>query len=219
MTDEIVEDATRAAKRHGKAIERADIAVGHAAAEHKEHGVVRALGALSEVADQPPLIALSLATAATGLARGDRRLARTGLRMLAAHAVATGVKALVKSRIDRSRPGMFMHHHAHRITGGDTNEGPMNSFPSGHTAGALAVSRAVAREYPRAAWPGYAATAAVGIIQPLRGTHFPIDVAAGVVVGLASEWVVARILPDADDATPRHAPPPIRIVEAPEPAA
>lgn len=187
-TKKAADETRRAATR----IERADIAIGHAAARHKDHPAVKAAGTLSEIADQPPMIALSLATLGAGLVRDDKRLARTGARMLASHLVATAIKTLIKQRVDRARPGLFSTHHAHRITPGDHDDGPMNSFPSGHTAGAVAVTRAIAREYPAASTPATLGAAAVAAVQPVRGTHFPIDIAAGAILGLASEWLVAR---------------------------
>lgn len=184
--------AARETKRAATRIERADIAIGHAAARYKDHPLVKAIGTASEIADQPPMIALSVATLGAGLVRDDRRLTRTGARMLASHLVATAVKTLVKQRVDRARPGLFTTHHAHRITPGDTDDGPMNSFPSGHTAGVVAVTRAIAREYPGASTPAALGAAVVATIQPARGTHFPIDIVAGAILGLASEWLVAR---------------------------
>ena len=44
-------------------------------------------------------------------------------------------------------------------------DGPHSSFPSGHTADAVAAARAIARVYPQARGPAYAAAAAVGAIQ------------------------------------------------------
>jgi membrane-associated phospholipid phosphatase len=186
------EKAARDTRRAATRVEKADIAIGHAAARHQDHPAVKALGAVSEIADQPPLIALSVATLAVGLVRDDARLARTGARMLASHLVATAIKTLIKQRVDRARPGVFTTHHQHRITPGYTDDGPMNSFPSGHTAGAVAVTRAIAREYPATNTSAALGAAAIAAIQPVRGTHFPIDIAAGAIVGLASEWIVAR---------------------------
>jgi len=111
------EQAARHTKRAASRIEKADITIGHAAARYKDHPVMQAVGTASEIADQPPLIALSIATLGAGLLRDDRRLARTGARMLASHLVATLAKTLIKQRVDRARPGLFTTHHAHRITG------------------------------------------------------------------------------------------------------
>lgn len=192
MTRKKKSKAARDPRRAATAIEKADIAIGHAAARYQDNPVVKAVGTASEIADQPPLIALSVATLGAGLVRDDPRLARTGARMLASHLVATAIKTLIKQRIDRARPGLFTTHHQHRITPGDQDDGPMNSFPSGHTAGAVAVTRSIAREYPATAMPGFAASAAIGALRPVCGAHFPLDVVAGAAIGLASEWIVAR---------------------------
>ena len=34
--------------------------------------------------------------------------------------------------------------------------------------------------------------ASIAGVQPVRGTHFPLDIVAGALVGLAAEWLVAR---------------------------
>lgn len=186
----------RKAKQQAKRLVDADIDAGRGVAgELHDHPVVKFAGMLSEVADQPPMVAINLTTIAVGLWRSDARLTRMGVRMLAAHGLATLAKAVIKANVDRARPKLFSDREDHRPKPGDTDEGPQNSFPSGHTAGALAVARAVAREYPDAAGPAYAGAAAVAAIQIPRGTHFPIDVAVGAVIGLVAEAVVARVLP------------------------
>ncbi len=189
----------RKAKQQAKRLVDADIDAGRGVAgELHDHPVVKFAGMLSEVADQPPMVAINLTTIAVGLWRSDARLTRTGVRMLAAHGLATLAKAVIKANVDRARPKLFSDREDHRPKPGDTDEGPQNSFPSGHTAGAVAVARAVAREYPDAAGPAYAGAAAVAAIQVPRGTHFPIDVAVGAVIGLIAEAVVTRVLPEAD---------------------
>lgn len=181
------------AKRHAKRLIDADIEAGQAVARDlSDHPVVKVAGWLSEVADQPPTVAINLSVIAAGLVSGDGRLTRTGVRMLAAHGLATAAKAVLKHNIDRARPFLFADRDEHRPKPGERDEGPQNSFPSGHTAGAVAVARAVAREYPRAAGPAYAGAAMVAAVQVPRGTHFPIDVAVGAVIGWAAEALVAR---------------------------
>ncbi|KQN91803.1 hypothetical protein ASE90_03235 [Sphingomonas sp. Leaf67] len=188
----------RKAKQQAKRLVDADIDAGRGVAgELHDHPMVKFAGMLSEVADQPPMVAINLTTIAVGLWRSDARLTRTGVRMLAAHGLATLAKAVIKANVDRARPKLFSDREDHRPKPGDTDEGPQNSFPSGHTAGAVAVARAVAREYPDAAGPAYAGAAAVAAIQVPRGTHFPIDVAVGAVIGLIAEAVVTQVLPEA----------------------
>lgn len=186
------------AKRMGQDLVDADIDAGHRLVrELADHPVVLVAGKLSEVADQPPMVAINVATIAVGLIAKDAKLARTGVRMLAAHGLATAIKAVIKRNVDRARPNQFSDRDDHRPKPGDTDEGPQNSFPSGHTAGAVAVARAVVREYPGLAVPGYAAATGIAAIQVPRGTHFPIDVVVGAVIGWAAEAVVARVLSDA----------------------
>lgn len=190
--------AKRDAKRGAKQLVDADIDIGHGvAAGLRHHPVVKVAGTLSEVADQPPMVAINLTTIAAGLIARDARLTRTGVRMLAAHGLATLAKTAIKHNVDRARPKLFASREAHRPKPGDRDEGPQNSFPSGHTAGAVAVARAVAREYPGAAVPVQAVAATIAAIQVPRGTHFPIDVVVGAVIGWAAEAIVARVMPEA----------------------
>ena len=124
----------------------ADLAVTHRAAKHRHDPLVKAAGAAAEIADQPPLIALSAGTALVGLVTRRPDLVRGGLRMLAAHGVATGIKTLIKHRVDRTRPKKALDDGEHRFELGRTHDHDLNSFPSGHLAGAVAVSRAAAHE-------------------------------------------------------------------------
>ncbi|WP_442679755.1 phosphatase PAP2 family protein [Sphingomonas sp. ASY06-1R] len=167
--------------------EKADIAVGDAVAPGQDHWIVRAAGQVSELADQPPLITICAATLAIGLILGKSRLARAGGRMLAAELLATQLKTMVKHRIDRTRPHVRASGGRYKAEKGSNRDSALNSFPSGHTAGAVAVARAYARAYPEHKARAYAAAAATGAIQIPRGSHYPSDVAAGLIVGLVAE--------------------------------
>jgi undecaprenyl-diphosphatase len=174
--------ATRAA--------RADRRHAHRATTRDDGLALRLAGKASELADQPPLIALSIATLAGGLALRHGAVARAGARMLASHLLATGAKTVLKSVIDRTRPARAVRQ-GYRLEKGDGAGDPsLNSFPSGHTAGAVAVAEAIAAELPGGALPARLAAAGVGLVQPHRGKHYLSDVAAGAVIG----WVSARIV-------------------------
>lgn len=184
--------APPAAQHAGKA-ERIDAALAHAAAKHRDRPAVRAAAFVAEIADQPPLITVCVATAAAGAVLGKPRLLRAGLRMLASELLATGVKSVVKRYVARTRPNKMLEdgrYALHADVEGEKREGPWSSFPSGHTAGAVAVARAFTREYPEAAPAMAAAATFVGLVQPVSGAHFPSDVAVGGVVGFASEGLV-----------------------------
>lgn len=188
--------APEAAARASK-VERIDAAVATAAVQYRENIVVKALAPLSAASDQPPLIAASAATLVTGLVLRRPRLARAGLRMLASEVVATGIKAVIKRYVARTRPHKMLEDGRYRLhpdKAAEKNEGPWNSFPSGHTAGAVAVGRALSREYPHASGAALATATMVGMIQLPRGTHFSSDVAAGALVGLVSEEIVHRAM-------------------------
>lgn len=173
-------------------LEQADVAAAQASAEVRDDPLVKALGTVAEIGDQPPLIFLSGVVMAVGLVRRDRRLARTGARMLAAELIATLAKSAIKHRVSRTRPDMLVDEGRYEMRRGGPDEGEWNSFPSGHTAGAVAVSRALAREYPRARLPAYAAAATVAVAQVPSCNHYPSDIGAGAVIGLASEWLANR---------------------------
>jgi membrane-associated phospholipid phosphatase len=174
------------------AVEKADVKVAQAAAEIQDAGPVKALAAMAEVGDQPPLLALSALVALAGWWRGDTKLLRAGIRMFAAEAVATGAKDVIKRTVARTRPELLIEEGRYEMKRGGPYTGKWNSFPSGHTAGAVAVSRAFAREYPEHRIPAYAAAATIAAAQVPACNHYPSDIGAGAVVGLASEWLVDR---------------------------
>ena len=88
------------------------------------------------------------------------------------------------------RPNVLLDKGRYEVRALGPNEGSWQSFPSGHTAGSVAVARAVARLYPEVRWAAYAGAGSVALIQIPRGSHYPIDVAAGALLGLASEGAV-----------------------------
>ena len=153
---------------------------------------VKATGELSEVADQPPLIALSAATIVAGAALRSPTVARTGARMLASHLLATGIKTLLKHSIDRTRPAAARKH-GYKLEKGGKHGPDLASFPSGHTAGAVAVARAVGREAPDWVTAANGTAIAIGAIQVPRGKHYVSDVVVGAIIGLAAEALVDRV--------------------------
>lgn len=177
-----------------EAVEKADVDAAAHLGQHRHHPLMRAAGALSEVADQPPLLAGCGAVLAYGILAGNARVARAGAGMLASVVVATAMKGAVKKLVSRTRPNVLLDEGHYEVQALGPDEGPWHSFPSGHTAGSLAAARALARVYPPARWPAYAGAAAVAGIQVPRGAHYPIDVVAGAAVGWAAEIVAHRLI-------------------------
>jgi membrane-associated phospholipid phosphatase len=182
----------------GEAVEQAEEAEAEVTTDlvgrYRHHPVVRAAGTLSEIADQPQLFTICAAVTAWGLASGDRRLALCGGHMLASFLLATWTKTALKKLVVRTRPNMLTDRGVHETGLLGPDEGPWNSFPSGHTAGSLAVARAVARRYPSAGRAAYGWAASVAIAQIPRCAHYPSDVAAGAVIGLAAEAAAHRLM-------------------------
>ncbi len=174
----------------GSAAEEADVALATRLASHRNHPVVRGLGTMSEVGDQPPLLALSGAVLAYGVLAGDRRAAGAGARMLGSLVIATWTKTGLKNLVARTRPNVLVDEGRYAVEPFGPDEGPWHSFPSGHTAGSVAVARAVGRAYPQARTAAYAGAAAVALVQIPRGAHYPADIAAGTVVGVVAEAAI-----------------------------
>jgi membrane-associated phospholipid phosphatase len=202
------------AVNNASAIEQADVQVAKAVAPYRNSRTVRVLGQISELADQPPLITICSVTLAWGLLSGNRRLAVTGARMLAAELVATGIKSVVKRSIDRTRPKLLVEEGRYEMGAGSRSESPINSFPSGHTAGAVTVARAFARDYPEYAGTAYGVAAAAAAIQVPRCTHYPSDIAAGTVVGLVAEMAVSAVVDALLPLIPDPLPEPVDVAKA-----
>lgn len=174
----------------GTQAEEADIAVAAELGRHRHHPVVRVLGALSEVADQAPSYAVCGTVLAAGLVAGKPRLAEAGARMLASVLVAAALKSVVKVSVSRTRPHKLLDEGHYDVEAGNSDDHNKHSFPSGHTAGAVAAARGWARAYPDLSWPAYGTAAAIALVQVPRAKHYPADVAGGLAVGLAADMVV-----------------------------
>lgn len=173
-------------------IEKADLATAETVADWRHHPIVRGLGLISELADQPQLYTLCAGVAVVGAIRRDRRMVRTGFRMLAAEWLATKAKSFVKHRIDRTRPEVPVQGGRYKMAKGNSHDSALNSFPSGHTAGAVAVAVAFASEYPERRTEAGLAAAFVAAIQIPRCKHYVSDVSAGAAIGLLAGKCVAR---------------------------
>jgi undecaprenyl-diphosphatase len=59
------------------------------------------------------------------------------------------------------------------------------SYPSAHASTSFAGARSLARAWPAAAAPLYAAAAMMALSRPYVGVHYPSDVVAGAALGTA----------------------------------
>lgn len=169
-----------------RGLRAADAAGLRAAARPGRGPLGPALRALTGLADGAGLwMGVAAVLAAAGGRRG-RRAAGHGLAGVAgASALANGaLKALVRRR----RPGPL-------ATAGIPAWGRpprTSSFPSGHTASAVAFAVAAGPELPPLAPLLGLAAAAVGWSRLAGGRHFPTDVAGGALVGAAAGLAARR---------------------------
>ncbi|RYD38413.1 MAG: phosphatase PAP2 family protein [Verrucomicrobiaceae bacterium] len=174
--------------------EKADVAVAEAVAPYRDTLPVRALSFFGKLGDQPPMFTISGVVLGAGLLTGNKRLARAGLRMVAANSVATLAKNFVKHRINRTRPELLTYEGRYEMHPGNSEDHDETSFPSGHSAGAVATARAFIREYPKYGVPAHSAASLIALSQIPRGAHYPTDVGAGSAIGLLAEWAVSKVM-------------------------
>ena len=158
--------------------ERIDLALYAAVAATPTPRLDEAMRRLTNAANYSRLsIASAAVLAATGGRRG-RWAARSGLTAVAA--TATIVNVVVKPLGRRRRPDRA----AERAAPARTVRMPTSrSFPSGHTAAAVAFATGVSRVLPSAGAPLHVLAALVGYSRVHTGVHYPGDVVAGALLG------------------------------------
>jgi undecaprenyl-diphosphatase len=181
-------------------LDRVDHAVYDAVAATPTPHLDAAMRRLSSAADYSRLsIAASAILAIAGGSRG-RRAAVSGLASLAATSAAVNVAFKLAGR--RRRPDRA----AAAVPAARQVEMPAShSFPSGHTAAAVAFATGVGRVMPLASVPLHLLAAAVGYSRVHTGVHYPGDVIAGAVLGATIAdliWGLARRRGRADRAGP-----------------
>ena len=191
-----------ASRRPLTSVEQLDLKVARTVALDKRKGPGKQVARFAELGDQPPLVLLSLGITAFGALRRDERLARTGLRMLAAHSLTTIGKLIGKGVVDRTRPAEALGNGRYRLEQGESKAGRLRSMPSGHSGGVTALALAVAPDYPRHAAPAAAAAGAVMLAQLPSKNHFLSDVAAGAVIGLMAGGIARWLIPPQDAIRP-----------------
>lgn len=122
----------------------------------------------------------SLAAAILPLLLGGERLAGAALQALFALAVSHAGVQLVKRTVSRPRPS--------RREGweGFVNEPDRFSFPSGHSAAAMAVAFSYALAFPALAPVLVVLALLVGASRVFLGVHYPGDVLVGQMLAVAT---------------------------------
>lgn len=178
---------TKASRDAGTALLEADHATQKLLRPYAESRAVAALHPISKLADQPQLRLFSGALLIAGLFKRDRKLVNAGARMILAHEAASFAKDMLKTEIERTRPRSATSKSDKKPKKGKHRAKELTSFPSGHSAGAIAAARAFSREYPQYAGAAIGAATFLALLQIVRCAHYPTDVAAGLGLGLAVE--------------------------------
>ena len=157
---------------------------------YRETWPVRVISGVGSMGDQGPLRVFAGGVGIAGLLSGDRRLLRAGVRMIIAHELATALKNVVKHRVDRHRPEKAKGREDRKLKKGKGTEKTVTSFPSGHSAGSIAVARAFSREFPEHSAAAIVAATTVAASQVPKCSHYVTDVVAGLAVGMIAETIV-----------------------------
>lgn len=122
-------------------------------------------------------------TLATGFIQNDRQLKHNGYELLISAGISTLISSALKVAFNRTRPAdkypnkIFVT--APAVHG--------HSFPSGHTTLAFATATTLALQYKK--WyvvaPSFLWAGLVGYSRMYKGRHYPSDVLAGIIVGIA----------------------------------
>lgn len=174
-------DAASAARTR---LATADAKLYTAVAKTDTPGLDRALSRLSSAADHSKisftvaaLLALRPGATRRGAARG---VAAIGVASAAANIFGKGLTH--RRRPDPDAAGVLARRRVPMPTS--------TSFPSGHSASAVAFAVGVGSQVPAAAVPLGALAGVVGYSRVHTGVHYPADVAAGMALGALSAGLV-----------------------------
>lgn len=170
-------------------VTRIDRAVYEAVAATRTPRLDGAMRRLSTAANYSRLSIASSAVLALAGGRRGRRAACFGLASVAATSVTANL--LVKPFGRRRRPDRA----AQDVS--PARKVPMpasRSFPSGHTAAAVAFATGAGQILPLASVPLHALSALVGYSRVHTGVHYPGDVLAGAVLGAIVADVTVGVL-------------------------
>ena len=134
------------------------------------------------------LIGVSVVLLAAGWSFSRARLTQSGIETALAHGLAALLSNGLKHLLGRPRP-KFVHAGEWQLAPSLTSG--LDSFPSGHTTATFAVATVLAKRFPITAPIVLGIAAFVGVSRVLRGSHFPTDVFAGMVLGVVSGSIAA----------------------------
>ncbi len=120
----------------------------------------------------------------------SRRLMRAGGWTLLAFALSAAIANIVKVIVHRARP--WVAEPPPEAWTGYLHDSGFQSFPSGETATTFAIAGTASAFYPRLRLPLYLLAVLVAAARVLVNRHYPSDVAAGALVGVAAAYICLR---------------------------
>ena len=136
--------------------------------------LVRAMRALTRMGDASTWLMVTVFLAGSGATFHAERL---GLAAL----IATGVAAVLKRGFRRRRPNVAIQGFEALAQNPD-----QFSFPSGHTATAVAVAFALAGTGLYLGTAAAVVATGIALSRICLGAHYPLDVAVGAVIGMGA---------------------------------
>ncbi len=118
-------------------------------------------------------------------AEDGQRFFLTGLT---AFAIELPLYLVLKNLIKRDRPCDRFDHFDAFIVPSDKF-----SFPSGHAAAAFVFATLISHFYPSLSYLSFGLAAMIGSARVMLGVHYPTDIVAGAVLGLASATVALNL--------------------------
>jgi undecaprenyl-diphosphatase len=100
--------------------------------------------------------------------------------------LAMGITYIIKYSLHIPRPflsgvtPLFVH-------------GGYNSFPSGHATFFASLALAMFFYHKKRGWWFLISAIAIGLARIIAGVHYPIDVAVGYIIGIASSYFIIKI--------------------------
>jgi membrane-associated phospholipid phosphatase len=135
--------------------------------------------------------ALCTAIAAVLIWQLDSRRQRIIIPLVVDVVAATLIATLIKRLVSRVRPG---RENAGRFLGPSwSHANYRESFPSSHSASAVALSVMLAILYPPAAPTFWALALGCATLRYLLDAHWPSDILAGIALGYATAHATARL--------------------------
>jgi undecaprenyl-diphosphatase len=162
---------------------------------HDANHVARAQDTLEDLSglyasySEALFIALCVGVVLAGFALHRRALQVAGVLAVLSAGLGLAIAHFLAAAVDRPRPfvahpeqiTLFAHHAADP------------GFPSDHATAAFAIAGALLLRLGWRWWPVLLAAVLLAIVRVVVGLHYPSDVLAGAVLGLASAWVVCRL--------------------------